>query len=396
MSSPVASATSLSPPAPAATFLPPPNVQLSYGPMLVGVFVNMILYGILVVQCYSYYQQYKKYATLHIDSEHEADKGTEMRAQMRQVLYLFAVETANTAIDIAMMYQPLILEYGHQLVVFPVMFAAEPVTIVAISTPIQLFFAWRIRLLTKQNIVAAVIAILSLVSLGETLSLASLIIIMLILDTWSAGGIWTTVLITIIKLFKRKPELHWPALMWFLSACLADIIITITLVINLSRRKTGFAATDDAISKIIRMTVQTGLLTALFAIGDVIFFMSLAKTALNFIWDLALTKLYANCLLSTLNARASLKEMSSAHSGGRHQISTTGVNSRRPNAYMTEPITPIHVGSPVFEMEQKAFDRSYERSSRSNHDELEYGITVTKVVETIDDSDPVRSKGMAL
>jgi hypothetical protein len=29
-----------------------------------------------------------------------------------KVLYLFVVETANTGIDMAMMYQPLILEYG--------------------------------------------------------------------------------------------------------------------------------------------------------------------------------------------------------------------------------------------------------------------------------------------
>ncbi|KXN86822.1 hypothetical protein AN958_09558 [Leucoagaricus sp. SymC.cos] len=350
---------------PSNTFPAPPNVQLSYGPMLVGVFVNMILYGVLVAQTYTYYQIYKNdarwikclvnpFPTVNMVS----------RAQLTQVLYLFIVETANTGIDIAMMYQPLILQYGHPLVNFPVMFAAEPITIrvwpkVAISTPIQLFFAWRIRLLTKQNVVAAIIALLSLVSL--------------------AGGLWTTILITIIKLFKRKPELHWPALMWFLSATIADVLITITLVINLSRRKTGFAATDDAISKIIRMTVQTGMLTALFAIGDVIFFMTLAKTALNFIWDLALTKLYTNCLLSTLNARASLKEMTSAQSGQR-QISTGGGNSRRPNHYLDQPVTPIHVQSSVFEMERKSYDRSYERSSRSNHDDVEYGITVTKVV----------------
>lgn len=314
----------------------------------------MILYGILVVQTYSYYQVYKKDA-LWIKY---------------LVLYLFIVETANTAIDMVMMYQPLILDYGHQLVNFPVVFAAEPITIVAISMPIQMFFAWRIYRLTKQSIIAFIVAFLSLVSF--------------------AGGLWTTIMIVVVKLFKRKPELHWPALMWFLSATVADVLITGTLVINLSKRRTGFAATDDAISKIIRMTVQTGMITALFAIGDVIFFMTL-KSAWNFIWDLALTKIYANCLLSTLNARAGLKEMSS-HSNHR-QISTS--NGRRPTGFMDQPLTPIHVQSSMFEMEQKAYDRSFERS-RSQHDETEYGITVTKVVETIPDSEPIQSKGMAL
>ena len=39
----------------------------------------------------------------------------------------------------------------------------------------------------------------------------------------------------------------------------------------------------------------------------------------NFIWDLALTKLYSNCLLSTLNARTELKE-----SSGPRRLSLSG------------------------------------------------------------------------
>lgn len=35
-------------------------------------------------------------------------------AEVPQVLYLFLVETINTGCDIAMMYQPLIMEYGAQ------------------------------------------------------------------------------------------------------------------------------------------------------------------------------------------------------------------------------------------------------------------------------------------
>ncbi|KAF8881770.1 hypothetical protein BD779DRAFT_995857 [Infundibulicybe gibba] len=252
------------------------NVELSFGPMLMGVFINMILYGVLIVQAYTYYQTYK----------HDA-------AWIRYlVLYLFIVESLNSAFDIVMMYQPLILQWGRDEAVkfFPTMFATEPAVIVAISTPIQIFFAWRIRALTKSNWVAFIICFFSVVSF--------------------AGGVWTTVMIAIIRLFSRKPELHWPALVWFLASCVSDVLITASLVISLSKRKTGFVATDDAISKIIRMTVQTGMLTAFFAIGDVVFFMTLPHTALNFIWDLSLSKLYTNCLMSTLNARAGLKEMS--------------------------------------------------------------------------------------
>jgi len=316
-----------------------PNVRLSFGPMLIGVFLNMILYGVLLVQTYTYYQTYKK--------------DTPWIKYL--VVYLFIIETANTVLDIHIVYEPLILRYGTVAATtfFPTLFASEPLILVAVSTPIQLFFAWRIKVLTKNNWIAIFILLLSFVSLG--------------------GGIWTAVKIINIKLFLRKPELHTPALIWFLSSCVADIVITIALVLSLSRRRTGFVATDDAISKIIRMTVQTGMLTALFAVGDVVFFMTLPHTALNFIWDLALSKLYSNCLLSTLNARVSLNELTHGSSG--HRVSS---NHRRTDGFF------VGDSNHIYELDTTA--KSFEVSSSSTcpRADIEYGITVTKVVETGD------------
>ncbi|KIM37992.1 hypothetical protein M413DRAFT_448037 [Hebeloma cylindrosporum] len=324
------------------------NVKLLFGPMLLGVFINMVLYGILIVQTYHYYLTFKKDAPW-----------------IRYlVLYLFIVESVNTGCDVAIMYQPLIENFGLPDATknFPTLFAAEPITIVAISTPIQIFFAWRIKLLTKSNIIPLIVVALSIVSL--------------------CGGAWTTALIVKIKLFARKPELHWPALVWFLSACIADVLITVVLVTTLSKRKTGFVATDDAISKIIRMTVQTGMLTAFFAIGDVVFFMTLPHTALNFIWDLALTKLYSNCLLSTLNARASLQELTG------HGLSARNAVSSDRNRRMENTIEgPAHIlGSSMYELNtHKSFENS----------DMEYGVTITKIVETRQDPAPGLARGLS-
>ncbi|KAF9459786.1 hypothetical protein BDZ94DRAFT_1238932 [Collybia nuda] len=65
--------------------------------------------------------------------------------------------------------------------------------------------------------------------------------------------------------------------------------IWLTVAVVQSRRKTGFNRTDDTINR-------TGLVTAVFAILDV-------HTTINFVWDFALSKLYSNALISTLNAR---------------------------------------------------------------------------------------------
>jgi len=310
---------------------PTPNVELLFGPMLIGTFLNMILYGILIVQIYHYYHSYRQDA----------------KWMKCFIFYLFVIETLNTGCDIAMMYQPLIAEFGkaQALRVFPTLFAAQPIICVCVSTPIQLFFAWRVKVLTHNTLLAVIITCFSLVSLG--------------------GGVWTTALLIHLKLFALKPRLHWAALVWFLTSVVADVLIASVLVYSLSKRKTGFTGTDDAIQKIIRMTVSTGMVTAFFAIADVIFFMTLPHTALNFIWDIALTKIYANCLMSSLNARSSMNDTSS--SSPRYLSSSTLV--RRQNDKILEVNSPAHI---LYELDQQ-------QSSGSRRSDTEYGITVTKV-----------------
>lgn len=327
------------------TFTPvAPNLSHSYAPMLIGVFFNMILYGILVMQVLQYYTTYR-----------------EDRLWMKLfVAYLFVVETCNTGFDMHIMYEPLILRFGKPTATkfFPTLFVTEPLCITLVSTPIQLFFAWRIKTITKSVWIPSIISVLAFTSL--------------------AGGLWTSAKLVIIKVFVRKPELHTSALIWFLASCVADVLITGTLVLSLTKRKTGFVATDTVIDKIIRMTVQTGAITSLFAIGDVLFFM-LIPGAFNFIWDLSLAKLYTNCLMSTLNARATLNDTTQMPSVRRNL--TQESSGRRMDASFLEGGQSLHFHpqspkSPgAFELEQKSF---------------EAGVKVTRVVERLEDSPPSR------
>lgn len=318
--------------------------------MLLGVFLNMILYGILIVQMLSYFKMYRNdslYMKLFVG-------------------YLLVVETANTALDMHIMYEPLILNFGLPDTIkrFPTLFVTEPLIIVLVSTPIQLFFAWRIYKVTRSYWVPAVIFLFSIAAL--------------------AGGVWTTAKLGIIQLFSRKPELHTPALLWFLSASVADICITVALVVSLTRRKTGFERTDSVIDKIIRMSVQTGAVTAFFAVADVIFFMALPRTALNFIWDLALSKLYSNCLLSTLNARETLvNHPSLGSSNGNVNCNISASGPRRHTESFMPPRAPN-----FYELDTHVV----KAREGSLVDDLEYGVTVTKVVEQLEEPAPKRSQ----
>ncbi|KIK65239.1 hypothetical protein GYMLUDRAFT_39603 [Collybiopsis luxurians FD-317 M1] len=341
------------------------HIQLQYGPMLIGVFLNLILYGVLLNQVYFYFKTYTDSLWIRLF-----------------VCYLLVLETANSAIDMAMMYQPLIAEYGTQRAVqnFPTLFLMEPILIVAISTPIQLFFAWRILKITKSYWIPGIILALALTS--------------------AAGGFITGAKIAILKLFSKKPELHWPALLWFLTSCVADLLITATLVRSLSQRKTGFSITDSVVDRIIRMTVQTGMITSVCAVGDVAFFMALPHNGLNFIWDLTLAKLYTNCLMSTLNARAGFMNSSQNNpSSGlqRHALENSiRQDSRvRPKERFTfsGAHSPSIISTPqVYELENAKTFEATQSDGRTTpydyHRDVEFGITVTRVVETVED--PVR------
>ncbi|KAJ6453371.1 hypothetical protein C8R45DRAFT_1039273 [Mycena sanguinolenta] len=308
---------------------PLPNVELSYGPMLLGTFLNMILYGVMLGQVLTYFQTYK----------------TDPLWMRLFVWYLSIVGTANTALDMHMMYQPLIQEYGQKPVFFPTVFMAEPLFVVLLSMPIQLFFAWRIHQLTKSIWIPALIALLGLTSFG--------------------GGVWTTIRIHILKLFAKKPLLHTPALVWFLTSCVADVLITISLVWTLTNKKTGFRATDSVVDKIIRTTIQTGMITAVFSILDVICFEVLPHYAVNFVFDLCLSKLYINCLMSTLNARQKL--LAASHPSTFRQFNLP--SSRGPmSAKETFVDSPGGIGSVSYVVDDHEPD-------------LEYGIHMTKVIE---------------
>lgn len=110
----------------------------------------------------------------------------------------------------------------------------------------------------------------------------------------------------------------------------------------------------------------------------------------NFIWDLSLTKLYANCLLSTLNSRASL-QVSTRSTVDHHSLPRqmgTGLTPRRPDGGLSlEPMSPRRCYSRDTPGSGSAgsvkhFLRSYDKDAAKSfdrHSDMENGIIITKV-----------------
>ncbi|KAF8629370.1 hypothetical protein AX17_005666 [Amanita inopinata Kibby_2008] len=256
-----------------------PTAQAIFGPMLLGAFLNVVLYGIMLMQVLIYYQTHNNYGA------------RDSRWIKSLISYLVVVGTVNTSFVIAMVYEPLITRYDSDsaLIFFPKMLASEPIMTTAVSSPIQIFFAWRIWKFSESLWIPCIVCLLASSSF--------------------AGGTWTTIDAAFVRRYINKATLHGPSLLWLMSTAVADAIITISLFISLYRRRTGQGKrVDEVVNRIMTLTIQTGITTSLIAITDVICFFFAPRTTINFVWDFALNKLYINFLLSTLNARTEWNE----------------------------------------------------------------------------------------
>ncbi|EIN08873.1 hypothetical protein PUNSTDRAFT_68337 [Punctularia strigosozonata HHB-11173 SS5] len=120
----------------------------------------------------------------------------------------------------------------------------------------------------------------------------------------AVGGIGTAIAIRFIPEFTQYQRFRAVVIVWLISAAACDTAITISLTWNLRRHKTGFAATDRLVDKIIRTTVQNGLITSIWAIMDLVVYLSTVTIRRHLAFNFPLGKLYSCTLMSTLNSRA--------------------------------------------------------------------------------------------
>ncbi|KAJ7176164.1 hypothetical protein C8R43DRAFT_554957 [Mycena crocata] len=261
-----------------------PNFELLFAPLLIGVVLNALLFGVFMVLVHSYFRLYK----------------TDLSWIRYLIYYLILLETINTICDIALIYEPLIKMHNNPLVTVnsPKFLVADPVVTTLISTPTQLFMAWRIRLVTKKTWLAAVVALLAFTSL--------------------VGGTVASIGVAHEGTFQKFHLVSGPLTVWLTSTAFADLFITAFLCNFLWSNQTGFKTTTDSVTnKIIFFTVQTGTLTSFAAIADVTLFLIVPNTTLMFIWDFSLSKLYSICLIATSSTHAQNGTPSSRSCRGR-------------------------------------------------------------------------------
>ncbi|KAK7052973.1 hypothetical protein VNI00_004293 [Paramarasmius palmivorus] len=149
---------------------------------------------------------------------------------------------------------------------------------------VQSYFSYRIYLLSHSKILTFVILFTAFAQL--------------------AGAIATGAIAKSVLFFSNlRAACFIPACFWLGGSGFCDVLIALSMTFVLSRLNGGFQETRDLVRRIIRLTMETGSLTAAVALVDLIVFLVLPDDNYHIVPALVLAKLYSNSLLVVFNSR---------------------------------------------------------------------------------------------
>ncbi|KAF9461111.1 hypothetical protein BDZ94DRAFT_1264621 [Collybia nuda] len=191
-----------------------------------------------------------------------------------------------------------------------------PILAAVVSCTVQIYFARQIYVLSGSKMAGIMIILLALMQgIGAIVS-----------------GVKALQLHDLTVLQARA---HTSITIWLVGSAICDIIIAAFLVYFLWRRASSFKATQALVTKIMRLTIETGSLTAAVAIIDVALFLAFPEHNFHVAPALILGKLYSNTLVTTLNSRLAIVN-------GRNDTSSNVVNSYHLGSSGQIPVEKTH------------------------------------------------------
>ncbi|KAF9526426.1 hypothetical protein CPB83DRAFT_837351 [Crepidotus variabilis] len=253
------------------------------GVLLLGLFFNTFLYGLVLYQFIVY-----KNTTLFQDLTFpEFNDPLWIKALVGT---LFFVDTLHSAVAVYSGWETCVTNYANPaslaIVSWTIPFTAVATSVAAILS--QGFLAHRVHKLTQDMRLVAVIVSFSVVAF--------------------VFGVYSGIRSGILHEVKNFAPLKPFVISWLGFQTAADLSITLVLTYMLARSKTGFRKTDSIINRMIRGAVQTGLFASIFALGDLFSFVLHQDTLLYAMFAYPIGRIYTNTLLDTLNSRKKLME----------------------------------------------------------------------------------------
>ncbi|KAM5535801.1 hypothetical protein V8D89_010524 [Ganoderma adspersum] len=245
--------------------------------LLVGTIVAMGVYGITVLQAYTYFRN-------------SSQGSTYMRYF---VALIFTLDTVSMILNVDGLYDYVVRDFGNPLLLLnvPATLAFENGVTVLIGTLTQCFFAHRLWGLSNHNtwLTSSIVA-LALCSCGPGIAIS--VNVYTKNNIGSFGSLETRILAGFANGL----------------SVICDVFIAAALTYYLNSKKTGFERTNSIINRLIIYAINRGALTAMCQACHMITTIALPGRFIFLPFALLDGKLYCNTLLATLNAQVSVKQ----------------------------------------------------------------------------------------
>ncbi|KAG7093176.1 hypothetical protein E1B28_006865 [Marasmius oreades] len=248
----------------------PPNIADITGPLLLGYLFNYGLFGVLSVQVYTYHNYFP----------------TDGWKTKLLVYGIYIIEAVQSAMITSDAFDNFAYGFGQVSALDSINLIWFDVCILdgAVAFCVQVYFAYRIHLLSKSKILTSTILFMALVQFS--------------------GAVGTGILAQLVGVFSLVRERCFvAACFWLGGSAACDILIATSMIWALSRYKSKFQESEDFVRRLIRLTMETGSVTALVAFIDLVLYLSLPNDSYHITPALILAKLYSNSLMVVLNSR---------------------------------------------------------------------------------------------
>jgi hypothetical protein len=245
------------------------------GPLLLGSLLQWGLFGALCVQVYIYYLAFANDPL-----------------QRKILVYgVYAAELVQTILFTKMAFKQLAAGFGNlqTLDEMGLVWFAVPILSSSVEFVVQVFYAYRIRILAKSNLIPLVVVLFALIQLG--------------------GAIGQGIIahqITLFSKFLVKKTLILTGI-WNAGSAVCDIIIAASMTYYLSQWRTDSKPTQQLVHRLIHLVIETGILTATVAIINLSLFLIPGHPAY---WETSIAilgKMYSNTMMVVLNNRIVFK-----------------------------------------------------------------------------------------
>ncbi|KAK0218929.1 hypothetical protein IW262DRAFT_1462521 [Armillaria fumosa] len=257
------------------------------GPLLIGCFLSLVLYGILCDQIYIYYISFPK----------------DNLASKTIVYLLWVTETAQTAATIYYTFNTFCYEFGNLggLDDVATTWFTIPIMSGFVGCIAQLFYAWRMYKFSKKaRWLCITLSVIAFIQFSAAICCG--------IQVRNSGR---------YSNLQNNSGVKVTAIIWLGGSVLCDSAIALCMTCLLCRAQTGLKSTRVLLSRLMRLSIETGTVTAVFAILDMVLYLASHNNNHYTVPANCLVKVYSNTVLAVCNSR-----MTRRIRGGREDIAT--------------------------------------------------------------------------